>query len=191
MRNKNLFLSFVFIFLLIPFIFAATLPPGVSYSDEEIYKAVLDGSHLSTDSQKQQLVDYLNNNPDRQKEFFEKKDIGFEGSGVRVVSYSGDTEGEEIEIKIGESGEDDEFTVDLKNKRLLTKNKVYESSEDSEEKPEIKITEKAVVIKGKNIIEKDKESGKIKSEFSGEVSIYPDGHKELEKDTVYSSFREI
>ncbi|MBD3252902.1 hypothetical protein GF386_04175, partial [Candidatus Pacearchaeota archaeon] len=56
-----------------------TLQESVS-DEEEIYNAVLDGNYLSTDSQKQKLVDYLNNNPDKQKEFFEKKDIRLEGS---------------------------------------------------------------------------------------------------------------
>jgi len=193
MKNKlSLFIIFFFISSLS---FLTLVQAGLNFerpnligemSDEDVYQNVLGGGYATSDQHKQQLVNYLNDNPNKQKAFFEKKGVKFESSGVDISSYeAGVNEGESITLKLKNS--EKEFTIDLENNIL--------NSEDSEFKPltegeiEIKILDDKISIKSDDTITESGKNGDStfhKSLFVGEVSIYPDGHRDIEKGTTYT-----
>ncbi|MBS3080981.1 hypothetical protein J4221_05895 [Candidatus Pacearchaeota archaeon] len=163
-----------------------TVDPNQKLADEEIYNQVLQGNYLVSDSQKQQLVNYLNSNPLQQKAFFEKKGILFESSGVTITSYtSGMNNGEEINIRLKNSNS--VFEIDLENKKVITKESTYEFP--SRDNTEININDNYISLKGTEVNEKNTD-GTIKSKYSGEVKIFPDGRKELAKETSFTNFKD-
>lgn len=156
-------------------------------TDKEVYNKVLQGNYLVSDSQKQQLVNYLNSNPSQQKAFFEKKGISFGSSGVTIASYtSGTNKGEEIKIRLKNS--ERAFGIDLENKKVMTDTSTYEFS--SRDNTEITINDDYVSLKGKEIYEKNTNTGTMQNKYSGEVRIFPDGRKELAKETSLTKFKE-
>ena len=174
----------------------AFLREDVNFSGEVVYQELITGTYPGSENHQKQLVNYLNKNPSSQKAFFERglkldssgiffeKGVKFDSSGVDIVDYKTKSNGKFRELATFKlKNSDKEFTIDLENQELTLDNREFKADTD---KILIKILDDKISIKGE-VIELKGPSSKERthSSFIGEISIYPDGHRDIEKGTTY------